>query len=378
MIQSIKTSLLFAVFGILFTLDSDAASSIFSNYGQIQNVQNYSSSPFWNPNSPYNGTIPRPVYAQGTDLKTNDCITVVQSLVSVQCMVRDNCKNTKLSEIRPEIMIQLSKLPNHNYVSACAGFIDSVYEKYVEQYANTVASGTVAFPTGTTPNTKLNTNTTQIENPYKQKTPQWKSEIQERTNEIESLEHQMGGGNSGLTATAFPTTYADFSFTERMANDAAGLEPYKDLKAYKTLNVKTADEWCSDNEHRNSPECREYRNCTDIAHASDGNVTLAEYTDDRICQVKDCVSGYTPNKNKNACIRNQGTDCLSEMTANNSNFNISAAKINDNGICEVTACKQGWHVNDAKTGCDKTTNTTNNNNNETEPREGEHRSFIIS
>ena len=40
-----------------------AAVSLFSDYGQIQNVQNYSSNPFWSPNAPYNQRFPQPVYA---------------------------------------------------------------------------------------------------------------------------------------------------------------------------------------------------------------------------------------------------------------------------------------------------------------------------
>ena len=242
-------SLLAVVFGIILAFDCNAASSLFSNYGQIQNVQNYSSNPFWNPNSPYNGSVPRPVYAQGTDLKTEDCMNVVQSLVAVQCMVRDNCKNTKLSEIRPEIMVQLSKLPNHNYASACAGYIDGVYEKYVEYYGNNAPTNRVAFPTGTT----TTNNNIQIENPYKQQPSQWQIEINERSQELEELQRQNGADSAQLSATNFPATYADLSFSERIANEAAGLEPYKDLSAYRELNVQTTDDWCT--EHSNAPGC---------------------------------------------------------------------------------------------------------------------------
>ncbi|MBP3397895.1 MAG: hypothetical protein J6K82_03110, partial [Alphaproteobacteria bacterium] len=37
----------------------------------------------------------------------------------------------------------------------------------------------------------------------------------------------------------FPTTYADLSFTERMANKTAGYEPYKDMKAFTELKVES-------------------------------------------------------------------------------------------------------------------------------------------
>ena len=117
-----RKSLIFLTFmiGVIFTPLVAFSSSLFSNYGQIQNVQNYSTNPFWTPNSPYNKKLPQPVYVQGADLKAEDCINVVQSLVSVQCMARDNCKNTSLAEIRPTIMVQLSNLPGNNYVSACS------------------------------------------------------------------------------------------------------------------------------------------------------------------------------------------------------------------------------------------------------------------
>lgn len=151
--QNILKSFAFAFFCGFFAFNAPAAVSLFSDYGQIQNVQKYSSNPFWNPNSPYNQrTIPQPVYVQGTDLNTEDCINVVQSLVSVQCMVRDNCKDTTLADIRPEIMIQLSRLPGNNYVSACAGYLDGVFDSYVKQFSDSVPNHPVAFPEPTVPN----------------------------------------------------------------------------------------------------------------------------------------------------------------------------------------------------------------------------------
>lgn len=245
-------SCLFAIFCVFCAFNVNAASSLFSNYGQIQNVSNYSSNPFWTPNSPYNTAIPRPVYATGPDLKTEDCMNVVQSLVAVQCMVRDNCKNTSLSEIRPEIMIQLSKLPNHNYVTACAGFVDSVYEKYVEYYGTGAPTQVTAFPSATTPNPNTNGGS-QIENPYKSHPAQWQLEMQERTQELEELQRQNASESNQLSATNFPATYADLSFSERIANEAAGLELYKDMNAYREINIKNAQEWC--NEHPDTPGC---------------------------------------------------------------------------------------------------------------------------
>ena len=183
--QNIKKSLLFAILCGLYASCAPATVSLFSDYGQIQNVQYYSSNPFWSPNSPYNQRMPQPIFVQGTDVKAEDCIPIVQSLVSVQCMVRDNCKNTTLADIRPEIMVQLSKLPGNNYVSACSGYLDGVFESYVAQYTQTIPNRQVAFPEPTTPNPALiDTNDTQ---PTQQNVPQWKIEMDERVKEIDKL-----------------------------------------------------------------------------------------------------------------------------------------------------------------------------------------------
>ena len=175
--------------GALCVSNVFAAPSLFSDYGQIQNVQNYSTNPFWTPNSPYNQRLPQPVYVQGAELTAEDCTNIVQSLVSVQCMVRDNCKNTSLSDIRPAVMVQLSNLPGHNYISACAGFIDGIYEKYVEYYGNNAPTTRANFPTATVANPDMNTNV-QLENPYKQKVPEWQQEYNERAAELEYLQGQ--------------------------------------------------------------------------------------------------------------------------------------------------------------------------------------------
>ena len=186
-------SLSFMVIGTLCTFCAVAAPSLFSNYGQIQNVQNYSTNPFWTPNSPYNQRLPQPVYVQGSDLNTEDCNRVVQSLVYVQCTARNNCKDTSLSDIRPVVMVELSNLPGNNYVSACAGYIDGIYESYVAQFKDKLPTHAVTFPQATTPNPDLNNNAPQIQNPYQQQIPKWQQEINERTQELLELQEQNAG-----------------------------------------------------------------------------------------------------------------------------------------------------------------------------------------
>ena len=181
-------SLSFVILCGIYAFNAAVGASLFSNYGQIQNVQNYSTNPFWSPGSPYNQRVPQPVYVQGTDLKAEDCLNMVQSAVAVQCMTRDNCKNATLSDIRPSVMIQLSNLPNKNYVSACAGYIDSVFESYVAQYGNSIANGGYAsFPDATTP-ANYSDNTIQVKNPYKVQAPTWLREVNERKNELQQLQ----------------------------------------------------------------------------------------------------------------------------------------------------------------------------------------------
>ena len=84
---------------------------LLSNYGQIQNVQSYSSNPFNHPDSPYNQRMPVPVYVQGTELTAADCKPVVAGLVAQQCAMMNNCAGKRVSDIRPAIMVQLSNIP---------------------------------------------------------------------------------------------------------------------------------------------------------------------------------------------------------------------------------------------------------------------------
>ena len=173
-------------------------------------------------------------------------------------MARDNCKNTDLSDIRPTVMVQLSNLPGANYVSSCSGYIDEIFESYKRQYGNTLPNRPAAFPDATVPNPDLNdTGGIKFENPYKQQPTKWQIEQKERAEELQRLQAQNGVGDEHLVKTDFPATYADLSFLERLENDRAGLEPFKDLKAYKTLDVKSESEWCEG--HYNSSECTAYR-----------------------------------------------------------------------------------------------------------------------
>ena len=231
--------------GIMALTSASYAASAFSKYGVIQNVQNYSTNPFWNPNSPYNQRMPQPVYAMGPDVTTDECQRIVTSMITVQCMNLNNCIGTELSEIRPTIMVQLSRMTGGNYATACGGYIDGAFDEYKSQYANAAPrGGTTAFPTPTVPNPNATQQPqVQIKNPFTPQAPDWAIEMQDRKQELQDLQSQNGTNQYGVTAAAFPTTYADLSFTERMENEKIGYEPYKDVSAFDKLKIETKEEY---------------------------------------------------------------------------------------------------------------------------------------
>ena len=254
--RGLKTFLLPAIICGFPALSVAASVSLFSDYGQIQNVQNYSSNPFWSPDSPYNQRLPQPVYVQGAAVKTNECQNIVQSLVAAQCISRNNCKNTQLSDIRPAIMVQLSNLPGKNYVSSCSGYLDEIFNDYVKQYAVGISGGNVGFPAATTPNPDMQNTGSITTAKVAKPVPKWQQEINERTQELQAL-HQQTGNNTSLSATEFPTTYADRSFSDKIQDTVKSYEPYKNLNAYKMPNFVSEDQWCPS--HKDAPECEEWR-----------------------------------------------------------------------------------------------------------------------
>ncbi len=213
-----------------------------SKYGQIQNAPNYSSNPFWDKNGPYNQTMPTPVYAMGTDLNAADCQSVVASLVAVQCISRNNCVGAKLSDIRPAIMVQLSRMPGHNYATSCGGFIDTAFDNYVAQYGYVTPSG-AGFPTGTVSNPNANAQPYKPVNPYERKLPTapgdpWAADMAERATQMKQMQAQTTPSPS-VSAAVFPTTASDLSFAERMDIAQAGYAPFKDKSAYAQITVES-------------------------------------------------------------------------------------------------------------------------------------------
>ena len=244
----ISTILAFGASSAMATTFQQNTGTPFSQYGQIQNVQNYSSNPFWDPSSPYNQRMPVPVYIQGTDVSSSDCQTVVSALIASYCSTRNNCYDTDVDEARPTLTVQLASLPNHNYVTPCAGYIDTEFDKYVSQNALAAPTGkVVAFPSATTPNADVNKQDAEFQNPYQRQLPTWNGDpwmqdMLERKQELENLQSATGStSDTKLAAADFPTTAADLTFSQRLQNDAAGYAPYAGKSAYKTIEIESEE-----------------------------------------------------------------------------------------------------------------------------------------
>ena len=226
--------------GLAAFLGASNADTMFSKYGIIQNVQNYSSNPFWNPNSPYNNRMPQPVYATGPQVKTDECQRIVTSLVTLQCMNANNCIGVELGDIRPAIILQLSRMSGGNYATACAGYLDGIFNDYVSQFANAAPNGTPSkFPTPVAPNTNANGNQIQqLSNPFATPAPDWATDMRERQLELQALHTETDTNNHQIQSAEFPTTYADVSFTDRLENARNGYEPFKDAHAYREMDIE--------------------------------------------------------------------------------------------------------------------------------------------
>lgn len=209
-----------------------------SQYGQIQNVQNYSSNPYWNPNGAYNQNFPRPVYVDGPDLNSGDCQRTVFALVASVCAVNNNCVGMRLSDIRPSIMLQLSRMPGHNWATQCMGYIDGAFSEYQATAQNRVPTNPVSFPTGATvSNPDAHATEFKIKNPFALKTPEWAQEVQERKQELKDLQSQTGNNSASVSYAGRPETYHDMSFSERMNIQRDGYETSMDYQVYQPLGV---------------------------------------------------------------------------------------------------------------------------------------------
>ncbi len=219
-----------------------------SQYGLIQNVQNYSSNPFWTKNSPYNQKFPQPVYVGGPELTSSDCQSTVMAFISSYCSSNNNCVGMAISDVRPIIMLQLARMPGHNYATSCAGFIDSEFDSYIENYSIAIPNGTTTFPSATVANPTYNAPEFKLENPYERKDgtwngEEWQKEKKERIQELKDLQAVNGVGSEKIVKAEFPTTFADLSFTERINVKEEGYAPFKDLSPYKSFSLESEEKY---------------------------------------------------------------------------------------------------------------------------------------
>jgi len=209
----------------------------FSNAGLIQNVQGYSSNPYWNPNSPYNQRLPTPIYAQGTELNAGECQGVTASIVYSECSRRNNCSGLRVHDIRSAVMQQLAALPGRNYVSACNGFIDSAFAEFQKSAQATVTPS--AFPMAGTGNAGVAGGAVAggreliLNNPFEIRHPAWKEGMFERFGEMQNLQKQ-NAPDTKLAKKEMPTTFDDLPFEERMRILKEGYEPWQQVIDPKT------------------------------------------------------------------------------------------------------------------------------------------------
>ena len=227
---------------ITYTGLCNASPSAFSNYGNIQNVQSYSSNPYWNPNSPYNQRMPTPVYVDGPDAKSGDCNQIAAQLIAQQCGMRNNCRDTKLKDIRPALMMQLTQMPGANYATSCAGYLDGAFDNYVKQNTGFDKNARIAFPD---PTIKTNAPTQAIVSTLPTTQPKqqdnWKADMAARRAELEALREQSGANKLPTATAEMPKVAADFSFEERKANATEGYKPYAGTSAFKTITIESKE-----------------------------------------------------------------------------------------------------------------------------------------
>ena len=150
-------------------------------------------------------------------------------------------------------MLQLSKIPGGNYATACAGYLDTAFDNYQKNNKPAPAIGGASFPAPTTVNPTATTPTVFSENPYKQKTPDWQSEMMERKLELQQLQAANGATAPQVRATSFPVSASDISYEDRIANAKQGYDPYAGKSAFVPLKIEDKQDYLA----RKSKEAEE-------------------------------------------------------------------------------------------------------------------------
>ncbi len=327
-----KTSVFLLISGFWSLVSAPAAQAVdfpLSKYGQIQNVQSYSSNPFYNPDSPYNQRLPTPIYAQGTELNAGECRTVADALVVQQCAQRNNCTGLSYSDVRPAVVIEMSNLTDHNYLTSCVGYIQPAFEDYMKS-ANVVKLNGFpsAFPMGGETTEKSGSSLV-LSNPFERKDPKWSDDRDERKKEMLDLQRQNGSENVKLSAETFPTTYADMSFAQRMENDKAGYEQWKDSSAYIPINIESDEDKLTREKDQSEAEKELTQNEKDLLKIKDMKAFCKKYPQEYDCKSQEQTSnsaGQKPQEENKANFVPAATTSDGSSTSS-ANFINTGAKI---------------------------------------------------
>ncbi|MDR0803627.1 MAG: hypothetical protein LBO08_00860 [Rickettsiales bacterium] len=229
----------YSLFIVFAANAANAAPQVMSNYGKIQNVQNYSNNPFYNMNGPYNQGVPIVVNAKGTEVKTNECQIIVGGLVAAECSRMNNCAGKMASDIRPGVMVALSQMNGHNYAGSCGGYIDTAFNDYVKNRGGG-NFGANAFP-GQFPAAAAR-NEIVYADASPAAAPKWIQDYIAKSVELSGLKAE-NAEDTTLHATKMPKTINDVSFADRVANMKAGYAPYKDASAYVPIKIETDENY---------------------------------------------------------------------------------------------------------------------------------------
>ena len=333
-----------------------AGPAIMSKYGTIQGVDGYSTNPFWSSNtSTYSNRMPVPVYENGPDVQTDECLKIVSNFVSAQCNALNNCADTSLSDIRPAIILQLSRMSGGNYATSCSGYLDEIFRQYKQAHQTPGASATFPTPSTTAKAAATNTNKSAVplNNFFDAQKPAWAIEMQERATELAEFQADNDRFYPELVPMDFPKTYADLSFGERMANNKAGYEPYQGKSAFKPIQVEDLDKYEKRqaeiatakqkkeqaNDKKNlSPEeyCKKYPNDTEcIKKAEEEEKQLCDAQTEQITaletKLNDCIADNKKElTDELQAIKNILKEC---KTADNINNDVSTLETNISKDC---------------------------------------------
>ena len=322
-----------------------AATGIMSKYGTIQGVDGYSTNPFGSSKTySYSNRMPVPVYENGPDVKTDECLSIVSNMVANTCANMQNCTNASLSDIRPGIILQLSRMSGGNYATACAGYMDEAFRQYKQSHAHLPQNGNTSFPAATAPTQPTNTNKSAIplNNFFETQKPAWAIEMQERATELAEFQADNDKFYSELEPTAFPTTYADLSFSERMANNKAGYEPYQGKSAFKPIDIESLEDYNKRMNTANEEYRKRCRNLLDELIRKLQNAT-SEKCKEILKQLKDIdnVHNWQDNCEKNTADALKKLEALKQAAIDNGCFNTqSGGQQNSNSGNQQTSGNQ--------------------------------------